>query len=163
VSFQPDRGAPSHITLEILRSWADSSDIGVKYFSGTATYSKTFQASPEWLAKAVGLRIWLDLGSVRNLAEVVVNGKSLGIVWKTPFRVDVKEALKPGANTLEVKVTNLWVNRLIGDAQPDVAKKYTYTTQSFYRANSPLQPSGLLGPIRIVRSSVVTREESAVK
>ena len=94
---------------------------------------------------------------------MIVNGKSLGIVWKPPFRVDVKDAFKPGANTLEVKVTNLWVNRLIGDAQPDAAKKYTYTTQSFYRANSPLQPSGLLGPVRIVRSAAALREESAVK
>jgi hypothetical protein len=163
VSFQLDRGAPSQITLERLSSWADSSDTGVKYFSGKATYSKTFQASPEWLAKAVGLKVWLDLGSVKNLADVTVNGKSFGIVWKTPFRVDIKDALKPGANTIEVKVTNLWVNRLIGDAQPNVAKKYTYTTQPFYRAESPLQPSGLLGPVRIVRSSVAIIEESAGK
>lgn len=163
VSFQPDRGAPAKITMETLSSWSDSGDTGVKYFSGTATYSKTFQASPEWLANAARLRIWFDLGSVKNLAEVIVNGKSLGIVWNTPFRVDVKDALKSGANTLEVKVTNLWVNRLIGDAQPDVTKKYTYTTQPFYRANSPLQPSGLLGPVRIVGSAVVRTEESAGK
>jgi len=90
---------------------------------------------------------------VKNLAEVIVNGKSLGIVWKAPFRVDATDALKPGANALEIKVTNLWVNRLIGDAQPNVAKRYTYTTQPFYRANSPLAPSGLLGPVRIIKWS----------
>ncbi len=87
---------------------------------------------------------------MKNLAEVSVNGKPLGVLWKAPFRVDVTSALKPGANTLEIKVTNLWVNRLIGDQQPDAAKKYTYTAQQFYRADSPLLPSGLLGPVQVV-------------
>src|SRR5207253_1544301 len=97
-----------------------------------------------------GAKLWLDLGGVKNLAEISVNGKGLGIVWKAPFRVDVTGTLKPGANALQVKVTNLWVNRLIGDAQPG-ATKYTYTTMPFYRANSPLLPSGLLGPVQILR------------
>ena len=91
--------------------------------------------------------MWLDLGDVKNLAEVIVNGKSLGIVWKKPFRVDVTSALKPGENKVEIKVTNLWVNRLIGDAQPGVTNKITYTTMPFYQANSKLLPSGLLGPL----------------
>ncbi|MBN2029629.1 hypothetical protein JW824_05235, partial [bacterium] len=69
---------------------------------------------------------------------------------KLPFRVNVTDALKPGANTLEIKVTNLWVNRLIGDQQPGVSRTYTYTTQQFYQADSPLLPSGLLGPVRVV-------------
>ena len=150
VSFPPDRGAPK-ITLDKLASWSENTDEGVKYFSGTGTYTKTVQAPAEWFK--TGARLWLDLGEVKNLAEVSVNGKPLGIVWKTPFRVDVTGAMKPGANTVEVKVTNLWVNRLIGDAQPNVAKKYTYTTQPFYRANSPLLTSGLLGPVRIIRSA----------
>ncbi len=149
LSFQKDRGAPAKITLDRLISWADSTDAGVKYFSGTGTYSKTIDAQADWFT--AGSRLWLDLGGVNNLAEVVINGKPLGIVWKAPFRVDITDALKPGANSLEVRVTNLWVNRLIGDAQPDAAKKYTYTTQSFYPANSPLAPSGLLGPVRIAR------------
>jgi hypothetical protein len=97
--------------------------------------------------------LWLDLGSVKNLAEVIVNGKSLGIVWKSPFRFDLTDVLKPGVSVLEIKVTNLWVNRLIGDAQPDAAQKFTYTTQPFYRADSPLAPSGLLGPVRIIKSA----------
>jgi hypothetical protein len=88
---------------------------------------------------------------VNNLAEVVVNSKSMGIVWKKPFCVYVTEALKPGANAVEVKVTNLWVNRLIGDRQPNVTRKYTYTAMPFYRADSPLLPSGLLGPVQLVR------------
>ncbi len=94
--------------------------------------------------------MWLDLGDVKNLAEVAVNGKPLGIVWKPPFRVDVTGAIKPGGNDVQVKVTNLWVNRLIGDQQPE-AKKFTYTTMPFYRADSPLLPSGLLGPVRTLR------------
>ena len=149
VSFQPDRGAPSRITLDRLSSWSDSSDRGVKYFSGTGIYYKSIEAPADWFVH--GARLWLDLGSVKNLANVTVNGKALGILWKAPFRVDVTDVLKPGGNRLEIKVTNLWVNRLIGDAQPDAIGKYTYTTQPFYRADSPLLPSGLLGPVRIVR------------
>jgi hypothetical protein len=149
VGFQPNRGAPAKIAIDRLSSWSESSDAGVKYFSGTATYTGKIQATAEWFQK--GARLWLDLGSVKNLAEVWVNGKPLGVVWKTPFRVDATEALKAGANLVEVKVTNLWVNRLIGDQQPDAAKKYTYTTQPFYRADSPLLPSGLLGPVEVVR------------
>jgi hypothetical protein len=149
VSFQPDRGAPAKVTFDKLASWSESADTGVKYFSGTGTYAKTVNAPADWFR--AGTRLWLDLGDVKNLAEVAVNGKSLGVVWKTPFRVDVTDALKPGANTVEVRVTNLWVNRLIGDQQPGVTRKYTYTTMPFYKAESPLLPSGLLGPVRLVR------------
>jgi hypothetical protein len=149
VSFQPGRGAPAKITLDKLISWSESADSGVKYFSGTADYTRSVDAPADWFKP--GARLWLDLGDVKNLAEVLVNGKRLGIVWKTPFRVDVTDALKPGVNAVEVKVTNLWVNRLIGDQQPNVTRKYTYTTMPFYRANSPLLPSGLLGPVQLVR------------
>jgi hypothetical protein len=152
VAFPANRGAPSKITLDALTSWSANSDSGVKYFSGTGTYSKTVQAPADWFK--AGARLWLDLGDVKNLAEISVNGKPLGILWKWPFRVDVTTALKPGANTLEIKVTNLWVNRLVGDQQMDAAKKFTYTAQQFYRAESPLLPSGLLGPVRVVRSAV---------
>jgi hypothetical protein len=151
VGFQAGRGAPAQITLGELASWSENADAGVKYFSGTGAYAKTIQAPAEWFKS--GARLWLDLGDVKNLAEVSVNGKPLGIVWKKPFRVDVTAAIKPGANELQIKVTNLWVNRLVGDQQPGVEKKYTYTTQIFYRASEPLLPSGLLGPVRILRSS----------
>jgi hypothetical protein len=80
----------------------------------------------------------------------MVNGKSLGILWKKPFRIDITKALKAGDNKLEIKVTNLWVNRLIGDAQEDVKNKITYTTMPFYNAGSKLLPSGLLGPLRVM-------------
>jgi hypothetical protein len=151
VSFQPNRGAPAKITLDKLSSWAENTDAGVKYFSGTGTYSKTIQAPADWFQR--GAQLWMDLGDVKNLAEVSVNGKPLGIVWKAPFRVDVTGALQPGANAIEIKVTNLWVNRLVGDQQPGAAQKYTYTAQQFYQANSPLLPSGLLGPVQVVRST----------
>jgi hypothetical protein len=151
VAFQPDRGAPAKITLDKLSSWSDNADQGAKYFSGTGTYTKTVQAQAAWFK--TGARLWLDLGDVKNLAEVSVNGKPLGIVWKAPFRVDVTTAMKPGANAVIVKVTNLWVNRLVGDQQPNVARKYTYTAQQFYRVDSALLPSGLLGPVQIISSA----------
>jgi len=148
VSFQPNRGAPVQIVLDKLTSWSENTDSGVKYFSGTGSYTKTIRASASWFSK--GSQICLDLGIVKNLAEVLVNGNSVGIVWKSPFRIDLTTALNPGENILEVKVANLWVNRLIGDQQPGTTKKITYTTKAFYEANSPLLPSGLLGPVRIV-------------
>ena len=148
VSFQPERGAPVNATFEELEHWNESQNEGIKYFSGTAEYFKTIEIPKEWISEDEA--IWLDLGEVKNLAEVVVNGKSLGTLWKKPFQVNISEAVKPGDNSLEIKVTNLWVNRLIGDAQPDVKEKITYTTMPFYNANSPLLPSGLLGPVKII-------------
>lgn len=149
VSFQEKRGAPAQVVLESLTPWNECKDQGVKYFSGTGTYTRNFEAPAEWFAK--GLQLWLDLGSVKNLAEVIVNGKSLGILWKTPFRINITGALNQGENQLEIRVTNLWVNRLIGDQQPGMLEKITYTTMPFYRADSPLMPSGLLGPVRVLR------------
>jgi hypothetical protein len=151
VSFEADRGAPEKITLDKLMSWSDSTDEGVKYFSGHGTYTKTVDAPADWFKP--GAQLWLDLGDVKNLAEVTVNGKALGIVWKAPYRLDVTSAMKPGENKLEMKVANLWVNRLIGDAQPNAAKKYTFTTHNPYKANSPLPPSGLLGAVQVIRVS----------
>ena len=146
VSFQPDRGAPVSATLDALASWSDNPDAGVKYFSGVGTYTKTIQAPAEWFKP--GAHLWIDLGDVKNLADVSINGKSLGTVWHTPYRVDATSALKPGANELTIKVTNAWVNRLIGDQQAG-ATKYTFTVIHPYKAKSPLLPSGLLGPVQI--------------
>ena len=153
VSFQAERGAPATATFDKLASWTENADSGIKYFSGTATYSQSVEATENWLKS--GAEIVLDLGEVKNLAEVFVNGKSVGIIWKKPFRIDLSGALQAGKNTLEVKVTNLWVNRLIGDQQPNVDKKITYTTMPFYQANSPLIPSGLMGPVTVYQQSPV--------
>jgi alpha-L-rhamnosidase len=149
VSFQPDRGAPPKITLDELASWSDNTDQGVKYYSGTGTYTKTIQAPTDWFQQ--GTRLSIDLGEVKNLAQISVNGKALGILWKTPYRVDVTGTLKPGVNRVEIKVTNPWVNRIIGDRQPNTTKTYTFTSPKYYNADSKLVPSGLLGPVQILR------------
>jgi len=149
IQFQPGRGAPEKLTLDSLASWTENSDPGVKYFSGAGTYSKTVQAPADWFKS--GAHLWLDLGSVKNLAEVTINGKPLGLAWKAPFRLDATSALKPGTNQLEIKVISLWANRIIGDRQPDAQKQYTFTSPKFYTAKSSLVPSGLLGPVRVIR------------
>jgi hypothetical protein len=150
VSFQENRGAPASLKLDRLISWSDSADAGVKYFSGVGTYTKTIQASADWFKP--GTTLWIDLGDVKNLAEVSVNGVSLGVTWHAPYRVDVTRALKPGPNEVTIKVVNAWVNRLIGDQQPN-ATKYTFADIAPYKADSPLQPSGLLGPVVVVRDA----------
>jgi hypothetical protein len=149
VRFQPNRWASAALKFDTLNSWTEHSDAGVKYFSGTATYTKTINVPASWLGK--GSQLWFDLGDVKNLAEVAVNGRSMGIVLKKPFYIDVTNALKFGENKLEIKVTNLWVNRLIGDQQPGVTNKITYTTIPFYKAEATLLPSGLLGPVKLLQ------------
>jgi len=133
-----------------LSSWTSNTDAGIKYFSGTATYVTQFTVQRDWLSK--GSRVQLDLGDVKNLAEVRVNGRALGVLWKTPFEVDITDALQSGRNRLEVKVTNLWPNRMIGDKQPG-AHQIAYATFDPYKADSSLLPSGLIGPVTLSRLS----------
>ncbi|WP_319590060.1 glycosyl hydrolase [uncultured Draconibacterium sp.] len=147
IAFQPERGAPASTTFDKLESYTENADNGIKYFSGTATYTNTFQLTD---ADILSGKLSVDLGDVKNLAEVTVNGKNLGVIWKKPFIMDISDAAQPGENKLEVKVINLWVNRLIGDLQPDATEKITYTTMPFYQANSPLLTSGLLGPVKVI-------------
>ncbi|GAA4454469.1 hypothetical protein GCM10023189_20980 [Nibrella saemangeumensis] len=146
VNFGQKDDAARSVTFNKLTSWSDHTDADIKYFSGTAAYNTTFTLP----TVVKGGRYELDLGDVKNLAEVLVNGKNVGIAWKKPFRLDITDAVKAGANSLEVRVTNLWVNRLIGDAQPDVKQKTTFTTMPFYQANAPLLPSGLLSEVSIL-------------
>ncbi|PRY35504.1 F5/8 type C domain-containing protein [Spirosoma oryzae] len=148
VQFPTASGNPRLLTFDKLTSWTDHADAAVSYFSGTATYQTSF-AVPDVVKNG---QYVLDLGEVKNLAEVIVNGKNVGIAWKKPFRLDISEAVKAGDNQLEIRVTNLWPNRLIGDAQPG-AVKTTFTTMPFYQATSPLLPSGLLGPVQVVVST----------
>lgn len=148
IDFQPDRGAPASITEDKLTSWTNSGDAGVRYFSGTGTYVKTINAPSGWFA--TGAHIWIDLGDVRNLAEVAINGQDLGQVWHTPFRVDATAALHPGENEIAIEVTNSWVNRLVGDEQPG-AVRITFADEKPYNSSSPLQPSGLLGPVCLIQ------------
>ena len=149
IAFQPDRGAPPSVTETGLQSWSDNSDPGVRYFSGTGAYTKDFVLG----AKKPRGRIILDLGELREVAEVRVNGRSIDTVWNPPFKLDITAAVHPGTNTLTVNVANLWVNRLIGDQQPDVKTKYTFTTIPTYEAGAPLRVSGLLGPVRILQAA----------
>jgi hypothetical protein len=148
VSFQAGRGAPETAEFDRLTSWSENADAGVKYFSGKATYSKTIEVPAGTFAP--GAHLWLDLGDVRDVADVAVNGKDLGILWKAPFRIDVTGVLTPGSNQLVIQVTNLWVNRMIGDQQPWALKKYAFTDFMPYKADSPLLPSGFLGPVRLI-------------
>jgi len=171
--FAKGWGAPDEVVLDKLISWSEHDNPGVKYFSGTAVYAKDFSLP----ASAVGsnVSVVLDLGRVKNFAEVKLNGKSLGILWKEPFRVDVTGLARAGKNHLEVGVTNLWPNRLIGDAQlPDDCQwngntiasipqwvtdggknpqpgRYTFATWRFFNKDSQLLESGLIGPV-VVRS-----------
>jgi len=147
IAFQPGRGAPPKITERTLVPWNDSGIPGVKYFSGAGTYTTTF-ALPK---PARAAKLMLDLGDVRELAEVRLNGKPVGTVWTSPFTLDISKAARPGRNVLAVTVVNLWVNRLIGDAQPEAKQKYTFTIIPTYRADAPLRVSGLLGPV-VIRS-----------
>jgi hypothetical protein len=150
LAFQQGRGAPASITLPELASWSENSDPGVKYFSGLGTYTKTVDAPAAWFKK--GARLYLDLGDVKNLAEVTINGKPVGTAWHAPYRLDVSEALKPGKNEISIKVADAWVNRMIGDQQPNAAQ-ITFTVYHPYKADSPLVQSGLLGPVTIVQSA----------
>jgi hypothetical protein len=149
VSFQAERGAPASATFDKLMDFRDHADPGVKYFSGIATYSKEVQLP----AQSSGNHLWIDLGEVNTLAEVWVNGKLAGTTWKPPYRVDISNVAVAGTNRIEIKAVSLWVNRLIGDAQPGVTNKVTLTTRAFYRADSPLKPSGLLGPVQILSNA----------
>ena len=154
VTFPPKLGAPASATFDSLISWTDSSDDGVKYFSGTATYRKDFSAQAGFIGK--NRRVYLDLGTVKNLARVILNGKDLGVLWKAPFQADITAAIKPGDNHLEVKITNLWPNRLIGDQKLPEEKRITWASVSLYKADSPLLPSGLIGPVTIIPAESIS-------
>ena len=146
VNFQAKRGAPDEaIEFPQLISYTASSEKGIKYFSGTASYKNSFEIKS--LNKSE--KVELDLGDVKNLAEVHLNGKKVGVVWKKPFKIDVSTYVQKGKNLLEIKVINSWVNRLVGDEQPGV-KKMTFTTLPLFNQNSPLEESGLLGPVKLL-------------
>jgi hypothetical protein len=152
VEFPAGWGAPASKTFPQLISWTRDSDEGVKYFSGVATYRKTLDLAPDELK--AGQRLILDLGRVRFVAEVYLNGRSLGTVWKPPFEVDITDAAKAGPNELAVEVANTWSNRLAGDAKTEgrdfcrtnIAKSLTWTVPW---KDTSLLDCGLLGPVRL--------------
>jgi hypothetical protein len=139
-------GWPEPVMFEKLQDWTKRKEDGIKFFSGTATYQAQFDLS-ESLRQEAGC-IHLDLGKVRNLAEVTLNGKNLGVVWTEPFRLDITHAVKPEGNVLEIAVTNLWWNRLVGDAGLSEDKRFAKTNVRVGK-DSPLLESGLLGPVTL--------------
>ncbi|MEA3188597.1 MAG: (4-O-methyl)-D-glucuronate---lignin esterase [Chthoniobacter sp.] len=183
--FPSGWGAPDKVSLEKLASWTDNENAGVKYFSGTATYEKEIEVPATFVGPERA--VFLDLGEVKNIATVEVNGENCGTLWKPPFRADISRALKSGRNKLEIGVTNLWPNRMIGDEQePDDAEcgepfqyiyapgkpiigrmlarvpqwlvegkprpskgRHTFVSFKFFTKDSPLLPSGLLGPVNV--------------
>jgi hypothetical protein len=166
------QGTPKRVTLNALMDWSTQDDKDIKFFSGTATYRKEFAPLRDFLAN--NRRFFLDLGAVAVMARVTLNGHDLGISWKPPYRFDVTAFLKSGKNDLEIQVINLWVNRMVGDEQlpedsdrnPDGTLKHwpqwleadlpsptgrsTFTSWRLWKKDSPLQPSGLLGPVRVI-------------
>ena len=157
VDFPPNWGAPATIALASLESWTLNADAGVKYFSGTATYVHALDVPGSWLRP--GARIILNLGSVKDLAEVAVNGKPFGILWTQPYSVDVTDALHPGSNRLEIKVTNEWTNRQIGDriGPPERRVLTSEPVVSAFGRPQVLGESGLLGPVGVWSRTVPSR------
>jgi len=173
VSFDPKWGGPKSVIFDKLTDWSLNEDPGIKYYSGIAVYKKLFDAPVEPAKSVAGSkvpRLFLNLGEVKNMARVKLNGKDLGVVWTAPWEVDITDVLKARDNVLEVEVANLWPNRLIGDemlpddgivndqwpewllkGQPRPSKRYSFTTFKHYSKDSPLFRSGLLGPVSIVR------------
>ena len=169
VSFDPKWGGPDSVTFRKLDDWSKRHEEGVRYYSGIAVYRKVFD-----LPKGVGEKgmsgLLLDLGTVRNIARVRLNGRDLGVVWTAPWQVDITDAVRQQGNALEIEVANLWPNRLIGDArlpddgivdgrwpdwllkaQPRTSGRYSFTTYGYYKKDSPLVSSGLLGPVTLLK------------
>ena len=151
VAFDPKWGGPAQpVTFGTLTDWTQRSEEGIKYYSGTAVYAQKFDLPS---VQPAGERLLLDLGDVREVAAVKLNGKDLGVLWTRPARVDITDAVKPAGNDLEIKVVNLWPNRLIGDAFLPPAQQYLKTNIHNFTKASPLMPSGLLGPVRVLASA----------
>jgi hypothetical protein len=146
VAFDTKWGGPAEADFDQLISWTRRTEEGIRYYSGTATYRQSFDL-PAPLHHANG-RIALDLGEVKYVAQVRLNGKDLGPLWCKPFRVDITGVVKPAGNLLEVDVVNLWPNRLIGDAALPPEKRFSKTNIT-YKKDAPLLESGLLGKVML--------------
>jgi len=167
LNFNTNSGGPGEIVFDKLEDWTKRIEPGIKYFSGTVSYQKTFTLTKSMLAQAAPLRI--NIGEVFNLAAVSLNGIDLGTLWTAPWSIEITKAVKEGENNLEINVVNLWPNRLIGDEQfpsdgianrkwpdwllenkPRNSERITFATYNFYKKDAPLLKSGLLGPVCIL-------------
>ena len=165
VAFDPKWGGPVQVEFPTLQDWSKHTEPGIKYYSGTAVYTMQFDYK-----ETLSGSLFLDLGLVKNIAKVWLNGQDLGTIWTSPWQVDISGALKNGKNELKIEVTNLWGNRLIGDEQkvndgivngqwPEwllkgekrPSDRYTFTTYPHYTKDTPLLESGLLGPVHIIQ------------
>jgi len=180
VSFNKESGYEGEETFASLTDWKDHARDGIKYYSGTAVYTKSFVVSKN--LKRAERKFELDLGKVCIAAKVILNGKDLGVVWMPPYKLDITDALVVGSNELQIEVTNLWTNRLIGEERfPDTSgfsvdanvpakempdwyvnnqpqpagQRTTFTTQPFYKATDPLVSSGLIGPVVISAQKMI--------
>jgi hypothetical protein len=170
VTFDPQWGGPkAPVPFQELVDWSKHSDPAIKFYSGIAVYRQIFDLQESQISNLKS-KMFLSLGAVQKIARVKLNGEMIGIAWTPPYRLDVTGKVRPTGNVLEIEVANTWVNRLIGDQQPGdkgartlrwengllegksyPAGRYTFTTANIYKGNSPLQESGLLGPVQLVR------------
>ncbi|RYF16883.1 MAG: DNA-binding protein, partial [Flavobacteriales bacterium] len=143
VKFNSKYGGPSTpVEFKTLTDWTSNTDSTIKYYSGTASYTKTFNFKGNTTDK-----VWIDLGAFSSIAEVKINGIDCGTLWTAPFELEVGKALKQGENQIEIQVTNTWANRLIGDSKLPLDKRITNTTAPFRLGGKPLNPAGLFGPV----------------
>jgi hypothetical protein len=169
LDFDKKWGGPGKVHLDSLIDWATSDQEGIKYYSGTVLYRKVFDFENKERSDR-HVKIYLDLGQVKNIARIKMNGIDLGVCWVSPFRKNISNLLRAKDNVLEVEVANLWTNRLIGDdrypddgikdgkwpewllkGEPRKSKRYTFTTFKYYTKDSALVQSGLIGPVTILQ------------
>ncbi|WP_251030046.1 MULTISPECIES: glycosylhydrolase-like jelly roll fold domain-containing protein [unclassified Pedobacter] len=178
VNFDEKWGGPKKVVFDSLLDWSKNKLEGIKYYSGIAAYHKTFDLKDANLKGEVHL----DLGKVKNLARITINGREVGVLWTAPWSIDISRYVKQGKNELTIEIANLWPNRLIGDeakpndgvvgdkwpqwllnGQPRTSGRLTFTTTTQYRSDSPLLPSGLLGPVRIIGQRLILKKNAGAK
>jgi hypothetical protein len=156
VYFSAGWGAPNSATFAELKSWTEHENPGIRNFSGTATYKKSFNIPRRWLGK--DKKIYLDLGNLWSLGEVTLNGWPLSILWKPPYRLEITKATRPGLNRLQIEITNTWANRLVGDTKLPPDQRFCRTNITYSGTpgvawkDIPLRPSGLMGPVKLIQA-----------
>jgi hypothetical protein len=147
LQFDPAFHGPKNVLkINSLFDWTTSADANIKYYSGTVVYTNNF----DWKGNTKD-QIWLDLGTIANIAEVNINGKDCGTLWTFPYKINISQALKKGQNTLTIKITNSWANRLIGDQKLPKEERFTWSTAPFRLEGKELLKAGLLGPVTIIK------------